>query len=46
MSLTEAEWDATVEDLAKALDKREVGEAGKGELLGLLDPSKPDVLGQ
>jgi hemoglobin len=46
MNVTEAEWDATVEDLVKALDKRGVGEAEKTELLGLLAPLRPDILGQ
>jgi hemoglobin len=46
MNLTEVEWDATVEDLVKALDTRGVGEAEKNELLGLLGPLKPDILGQ
>jgi hemoglobin len=46
MNVTEAEWDATVDDLVKALDKRGLGEAEKKELLGLLGPLKPDILGQ
>ncbi len=46
MNITEAEWDATVEALVKALDKRGVGEVEKKELLGLLGPLKPDILGQ
>jgi hemoglobin len=46
MNVTEVEWDATVEDLVKALDKRGVGEQEKQELLELLAPMKPDVVGQ
>ena len=46
MHITEAEWEATVEDLVRALDKSGVGEAEKNELLGLLGPLKPDIIGQ
>jgi hemoglobin len=46
MKITEAEWDATVEDLVKALDKNKVPEKEKQELLGLLAPMKPDIVGQ
>ncbi len=46
MKITEAEWNATVEDLVKALDKRKVGEQEKQEFLGLLAPMKPDIVGQ
>lgn len=46
MKVTEAQWNATVEALVKALDKRKVPEAEKGELLGLLSPMKKDIVGQ
>jgi hemoglobin len=46
MKITEAEWNATVEDLVKALDKNKVPEKEKQELLGLLAPMKPDIVGQ
>jgi len=46
MNITEAEWNATVEDLVKALDKNKVPEKEKRELLGLLGPMKSDIVGQ
>ena len=46
MKITEAEWNATVEDLVKALDKHKVPEKEKQELLGLLAPMRPDIVGQ
>jgi hemoglobin len=46
MRITDAEWDATVEALVKALDKHKVGEKEKSELLALLGPMKPDIVGQ
>ena len=46
MNITEAEWNATVEDLIKALDKNKVPEKEKGELLALLAPMKRDIVGQ
>ena len=46
MNITEAEWNATVDDLVKALDKHKVPEKEKKELLGLLGPMKPDIVGQ
>src|SRR5213593_2032120 len=46
MKITEAEWNATVEDLVKALDKHKVGEREKKELLGALGPMKADIVGQ
>lgn len=46
MSITDAEWNATVEALAKALDKRKVGDKEKQELLGLLGTLKKDIVGQ
>lgn len=46
MKVTDAEWNATVENLGKALDKRKVGAKEKSELLGLLGPMKGDIVGQ
>ncbi len=46
MRITDAEWNATVEALVKALDKYKVGAKEKGELLALLGPMKKDIVGQ
>jgi hemoglobin len=46
MNVTEAEWNATVDDLVKALDKRKVGDKEKSELLGVLSAMKKDIVGQ
>jgi hemoglobin len=46
MNITEAEWGATVEDLVKALDKRNVAKKDQDELLLLLGPLKKDIVGQ
>lgn len=46
LRITEAEWNATVEDLVKALDKNKVGAQEKKELLGALGPMKADIVGQ
>jgi hemoglobin len=46
MNITEAEWNATVEDLVKALDKRNVPKKDQDELIGLLGPMKKDIVGQ
>ncbi len=46
MSITEAEWNATVENLTKALDKYNVAPQDKSELLGMLGPMKADIVGQ
>ena len=46
MRITEAEWNATVDNLGKALDKNKVGDKEKRELVGLLAPMKPDIVGQ
>ena len=46
MKITEAEWNATVENLVKALDKNNVGAQAKSELLGALAPLKADIVGQ
>ena len=46
MKITEAEWNATVENLVKALDKNNVDAKSKGELLAALGPMKKDIVGQ
>jgi hemoglobin len=46
MQVTEAEWNATVENLVKAMDKHKVGPTEKSELLGALGPMKADIVGQ
>jgi hemoglobin len=46
MNISEAEWNATVENLVKALDKHKVPAAEKQELLALLGPMKGDIVGQ
>jgi hemoglobin len=46
MKITDAEWNATVENLSKALDKQKVEPKAKSELLGLLGPMKADIVGQ
>lgn len=45
MKVTEADFNALVEDLVKALDANKVGEKEKQELLGVLGPMKPDIVG-
>ncbi len=44
MGVKSEHFDALVEDLVKALDKHEVGEKEKGELLGALGPMKDDIV--
>jgi hemoglobin len=46
MNVTEAEWTATVENLAKALEKNKVGAKEQQELVGVLAPLKKDIVGQ
>jgi len=46
MNISEAEWNATVEDLIKALDKRNVAKKDQEELIGLLAPMKKDIVAQ
>jgi hemoglobin len=46
MKITDAEWNATVENLSKALDKNKVDPKDKSELLGILGPMKADIVGQ
>ncbi len=44
MGVTEAEFNALVEDLVKSLDKFKVGESEKNALLGVLGPMKSDIV--
>ena len=46
MKITDAEWNATVEDLVKALDRRKVAEKEKTELIGVLGSLKGDIVGR
>ena len=46
MKITEAEWNATVDNLVKALDKHKVDAQAKQELLGAIAPMKKDIVGQ
>ena len=46
MNVSDAEWNATVENLVKALDKYKVGAKEKSELLGVLGPMKGDIVGR
>jgi hemoglobin len=45
MNITEAEFNATVEDLVKALDGTGVAQKEKDELLGALAAMKGDIVG-
>jgi hemoglobin len=44
MGITDAEFDALVEDLVQSLDKLKVPAAEKEELLGILGPMKADIV--
>ncbi len=46
MKITEAEWNATVEDLVKTLNKFKVGSKEQQELLSALGGMKKDIVGQ
>jgi hemoglobin len=46
MKITDDEFTALVEDLKKSLDKFKVPAAEQNELIGILAPMKPDVVGQ
>ena len=46
MNITEAEWNASVEDLVKTLNKFKVGPKEQQELLGTLGGMKKDIVGQ
>ena len=46
MRISDAEWNATVENLVKALDKHKVGSQEKQELLSAVGTMKKDIVGQ
>ena len=46
MKISDAEFDALVEDLVKSLDKFKVGAREKNELLGALGGMQGDIVGQ
>ena len=46
MGITEAEWNATVEDLVKSLNKFKLGQKEQQELLSALGAMKKDIVGQ
>jgi hemoglobin len=46
MKITDDEFTALVEDLKKTLDKFKVPSAEQNELIAILAPMKPDVVGQ
>jgi len=46
MKITDADFDALVEDLAKSLDKFQVPATEKGELLGALGGLRPEIVGK
>lgn len=45
MKITEGEFTALVEDLVRALNKFQVPAREQNELIGLLAPMKPDIVG-
>ena len=46
MGINDAQFNALFEDLVKSLDKFKIPEKEKGELLGILGPMKPSIVGQ
>jgi len=46
MGITDANFNALVEDLQKSLNKFKVPEKEQGELLGILGSLKPQIVGQ
>jgi hemoglobin len=46
MGITDADFNALVEDLVAALNKFNVPEAERNELLAILGPMKPNIVGQ
>lgn len=46
LNLTDADFDAFVEDLIAAMDELKVAKANQDKLLALLGPMKPQVVGQ
>jgi hypothetical protein len=46
MKITETEWTATVENLAKAMAKHKVDAKDQQAVTGVLAPTKPDIVGR
>jgi len=46
MNITDAQFNALVEDLQKTLNKFKVPEKEQGDLLAVLGPMKPQIVGQ
>ncbi|MBI3827795.1 MAG: group 1 truncated hemoglobin [Candidatus Rokubacteria bacterium] len=46
MKITEAEWNATVENLNTAFDQAKVGERERKDLVAAIAPMKGDIVGQ
>lgn len=46
LNLTDADFDAFVEDLVRAMDSQKVPKDLQKQLLGLLGPMRPEVVGQ
>jgi hemoglobin len=46
MNITEKEWQATVEELIKSLNRFKVPEKEQHELIAAIAPSKPDIVGK
>jgi hemoglobin len=46
MGISDADFNALVEDLQKTLSKFKVPDKEQGELLGILGPLKPQIVGQ
>ena len=46
MGISDADFNALVEDLQKTLNKFKVPDKEQGELLGILGPLKPQIVGQ
>jgi hemoglobin len=44
--ISEKEWDATVQELMKSLDRFKVPKKEQNELIGLIAPAKPDIVGR
>jgi hemoglobin len=44
MGISNADFNALVEDLTKSLDKFKVGKADKDQLLGVLGPMRPQIV--
>ena len=44
LGISDADFNALVEDLTKALDKFKVGKAEKDQLLGVLGPMRPQIV--